>query len=826
MTVPGRPAPTGLPIEDVVPELTAALTAAGHAVLVAPPGTGKTTVIPLRLLAAPWSSGRIVVLEPRRLATRAAARRMAALLGEEVGDTVGYVTRGDRRTGPATRIEVVTEGVLTRRLQRDPTLPETSMVIFDEFHERNLQTDLGLALLLDVRGSIRPDLRLLVMSATVDADRIAALIGEDGLPVPVVIAGTPGHPVEVRWSPTLARNRHAIEAHTAQVIAATMAADSGDVLAFLPGMREIRRTAELLAERRIDADVLLLHGSLPAEAQDAALRVSPHGHRRIVLSTDIAESSLTVDGIRIVIDSGLARAPRLDLRTGMTRLRTIPISKASAEQRAGRAGRLGPGVAVRLWSKMEHAGRRRHIAPEIGEVDLAGLALELIAWGEPDPAALRFLDPPPARTFEEAGRLLASLGAVDTGGALTPTGRRMVDLPLHPRLARMVVDAGMDQALACLLAALLEERDLLRGAPDDLPADLAVRLGLLLDPSARHPRANGGSIARTRNAAADLALRAEVPPLPVDPDRAGTTLALAYPDRLAIRRGGPGRFQLRTGTTAWMAPGDPLAAEDFLIAPDLDGKRRDARIRLAAAIARSDVAELFAADLTVRTELVWDGDRLIERSQRRLGGIVLDVIEGRPAASPEVSAAIAARIRRNGLGTIPWTRSAIELRHRVGFLRTVQGERWPDWSEAELLASIDDWLLGGLPDVSGLDDLARVDLATLLRRRIAYPQAGDLDRLAPTHIAVRDGRRVAVDYSSFPPSVAVRVQAVFGMTATPEVAGIPVVLHLLSPADRPVQVTQDLAGFWDGSWHQVRKEMAGRYPKHDWPEDPRRPPAN
>lgn len=809
---------TGLPVEAAVPAVQVALADAGHAVLTAPPGSGKTTVVPLRLLGSAWLEGRkIVVLEPRRLATRAAARRMAHLLGEQVGGTVGYVTRTDRHTGPGVRIEVVTEGVLTRRLQRDPGLVDTGLVVFDEFHERNLQTDLGLALALDARGVLRPDLRVLVMSATIDAARVAALVGGDE-PAPMVAAEAQAFPVDIRWAPP-ARNAR-LEPHAAAVIRRVLGAEHGDVLVFLPGMGEMRRIEGMLSEEGIAADLHLLHGSLSIAEQDAAIAPSPRGRRKVVLATDIAETSLTVEGVRIVIDSGLARAPRFDARTGMTRLRTVSISKASADQRAGRAGRTEPGVAYRLWSKLEQGGRTAHIVPEITEVDLAGFALELAAWGASRPAHLRFLDPPPTRTFEEARSLLTMLGALDADGRLTEMGRAMADLPLHPRLAHMVVAAGQeDTALACLVAAVVDDRDILRGRPDEVPVDLAERVAIVAGDRS-HARADRSAVDQVRRNARDLASRAGAGWGVIEPSHAGRVAAAGYPDRLAIRRGGPGRFQLRTGTTAWFAATDPLAAAPFLVVCDIDGRRKDARIRLAAALTPDEVAVGFAGEVTERRRLEWDGDRLVERVERRLGGFTLDRWERRPEPGPETTAAIVERVRSRGRAALPWTEEVERLTQRVTFLHRHLGEPWPDWSVETLLDSLDVWLLAHAGTPTGLDDLAGLDVRKILMRSLDPRLVAELDRLAPARITVPSGRVLPVDYTGDVPVLAVRVQEMFGSTSTPEVAGEPVRLHLLSPAGRPVQITQDLAGFWEGSWAEVRKDMAGRYPKHPWPKDP------
>ncbi|HET9608303.1 MAG TPA: ATP-dependent helicase C-terminal domain-containing protein [Acidimicrobiales bacterium] len=882
-----------LPVADCLDAVRAALAERGVAVLQAPPGAGKTTAVPPALLGEPWlGDRRIVMLEPRRLATRAAARRMAAVRREGVGETIGYRTRDDSRVGPATRIEVVTEGILTRRLQRDPGLDGVGLVIFDEFHERSLQADLGLALALDARRHLRPDLRLLVMSATLDGDRVAALLGgapaatrpaaETGAttpdpaarrtvgaaargrgPAPIVTSESRAHPVEVRWAPRRPRER--LEPAVAAAIRQVLRTEpEGDVLAFLPGAGEITRTAEQLAgalPAGAGVDVHLLYGALPAGEQDAALAPGLPGRRKVVLATDIAETSLTVEGTSIVVDGGLARRPAFDATTGLTRLETVPASRASADQRAGRAGRLGPGVAVRLWSKVEHAARRPFTEPEIRQADLAGLALELAVWGT-DAADLAFLDPPPPRALDEARRLLVELGALapadgrpvgranrdtdggngasqaatvgdrDGGAPLRPTapGREMASLPLHPRLARMVL-VGRDRGqgwLACLLAALLEDRDVLRGRPDDLPTDVGVRLALLDDPARRHPQADGRALRRARDRARDLARRAGVTPGGVDHAEAGPLLAAAYPDRIAQARGGVGRYVLRAGTEGWLPTGDPLAPEPLLAVAEVDGRRSRGRIRLAAPLAADQLDALAGGQVVEHARLAWDADRddLVARVERRLGRLRLGTVERRPDPGLPATTALVDRVRSTALAALPWDDAARSLQARVAFLRATLGEPWPDLSDAALRRSLDDWLAPRLAGATGRADLDRLDMVRLLRGLVPAEVAGDLDRLAPEAVTVPSGRRVRLDYGEGapgdPPVLAVRVQQMFGTTATPTVAGgrVPVTLRLLSPADRPVQVTSDLAGFWAGSWRDVRKDMAGRYPKHPWPEDP------
>jgi ATP-dependent helicase HrpB len=724
---------------------------------------------------------------------------MAGMLGEAVGQTVGYVTRDERRVGEQTRIEVVTEGVLTRRLQRDPSLRGTGLLIFDEFHERNLQTDLGLALALDSINRLRPDLRLIVMSATLDAKRVGGLIEGP------VIAGEPsGHPVEIRWVPPSRQVRP--PDHVAAVVRRAMT-DPGDLLVFLPGMAEMRKVRGLV--EGIDAEVHLLHGSLAVEAQDAALL--PSGRRKVVLATDIAETSLTVEGVGVVIDSGLARAPRFDPHTGMTRLRTITISRAAADQRTGRAGRTGPGIAYRLWSQLEHGTRRAQIDPEITQVDLAGLALELAAWGTTDASGLQFLDPPPGRALAEGRNLLLMLGAIDEAGHPTAPGREMLRLPLHPRLARMVLTCpDADRWLACVLATVIDERDpLLAGSdpadPSRQPADLALRVKVV---------AGAPGLDRFGRRARDLARRAGTSPGSLDPGRAGRIVALAFPDRLAIRRGSPGRFQLRTGTTAYLPATDPLATAGFLIAADLDGERKDARIRLAAPLDPDEVAERFAGEVVTRVGLVWQGDRLVERTERRLGGLGLDVIDRAPQPGPAVAAELAARIRKRGWASLDPDDRTRSLRERVTFVRRHLDPTWPDWSDQGLLDSLEDWLGGQLLLATGLDQLRPAKALVIPRGR------GDLDQLAPLQLGLPGGRRVAVSYGDDGPRISLRAQDLFGLDQHPRIADSPVVIEILSPANRPIQITSDLPAFWRGTWRQVRKEMQARYPKHSWPEQP------
>jgi ATP-dependent helicase HrpB len=810
-----------LPVVDVLSELSTALDAHGSALLVAPPGAGKTTVAPLWLLEQSWLSGRIVMLEPRRLATRAAAQRMAVLLGTEVGGLVGYQTRDERRIGRDTRIEVVTEGVLTRRLQHDPELPGVGLLIFDEVHERNVPTDLGLAFALDARDAVRPDLRILAMSATPDVAKLTSVLGD----APMIESVGRSFDVDVRWLPMMKGTR--VEQATGEAVLRALAEEPGDVLVFLPGIGEIRRVEQFLADRvSSDVDVRLLAGALSLAEQDLALAPSSAGRRRVVLSTDIAESSLTVNGVRIVVDAGLARVPRHDVGNGMTRLTTVSTSRASADQRMGRAGRTEPGVAYRLWSKLEHSTRRAHLEAEITQVDLAGVALELAAWGTPI-SDLRFIDPPPPRALQHAQELLRTLDALDAGGLPTPMGRSMLALPLHPRLARMVVAAPeSDRGLACVIAAILDERDVLRGRADELPADLALRVRVVCGQD-HHERADRRDVARVRDRAADIAGRADVHIDLADlaAEHAGAVLALAFPDRVAVRRRQAGQFQMRTGNGAWVAPTDDLANERFVVAADLDGNRSSARIRIGAGIEASDLIDSLGDSVERQTILTWDKQRddLVAHSTVRLGSMLLD--EQFRAAEPGEATvdALVDRVRSTRLAALNWTERAHQLRQRLAFARAHFGEEWPNVDDKALIATLDQWLTPFLRRATGRADLGNVEVEMVLTTMLSWDQQMQLAEMAPATFTTPAGRTVSIDYQRDNPTVSVRVQDMFGTSVHPTIGdGRPLTLELLSPADRPIQITNDLPGFWSGSWAMVRKELAGRYPKHQWPADPSR----
>lgn len=817
---------TPLPIDAVLSELSGALARGRRAVLQAPPGAGKTTRVPLALLDAPWLAGqRIVMLEPRRLATRAAARRMAATLGESVGATVGYRVRGDSKVGPRTRVEVVTEGVLTRLIQDDPALEGIGLVIFDEFHERNLVADLGLALVLQSCELLRPDLRLLVMSATLDGEGVARLLGG----APIISSEGRGHAVATRW---MARRPDVwIESVVAGVVERAMAAHEGDVLVFLPGAAEIRRTAQALAGRTLPphTTVFALHGAMPFDAQDRAIAPSPPGARKVVLATSVAETSLTIEGVRVVVDSGLARVPRFSPRSGMQRLETVRVSKDAADQRRGRAGRVAPGVCYRLWDEGEHVQLLERRPPEILEADLAPLTLELAAAGIVDPSALSWLDAPPAGAYAQARELLRALGALDAHDRITPHGRLMAGVGIHPRLAHLVL-RGVAMGcgtLACDLAALLAERDLLRAETAGDP-DLRTRLELLRSPGAeRDERVDRARLFQIRDESRRL--RAEVgargDDAGTEPDvLTGELVARAYPDRVALSRGEGGRFVMRNGRGVRVDGSSALARAPCLAIADTDGAALEARAYRVAPVERARLADLFAGDV-VGEDVVWFDDAtgtVRAVSRERLGALVL---AERPQREPDATAirtALLAVVRAAGIGALPWSDAARRLRERLAFAHTVDAA-WPDVGDDALLRDLDAWLGPHLDGVSKTSALARLDLATILLDRLDWTQRAALDGVAPTHLTVPSGSRIAVDYGDpASPVLAVRLQELFGAVDTPRIGGgrVPVTLHLLSPAHRPVQVTRDLAGFWRGSYFEVRKALRGRYPRHPWPDDP------
>jgi ATP-dependent helicase HrpB len=757
--------------------------------------------------------------------------RMADLIGEKVGQTVGYRVRLDSRVSPATRIEVVTEGVLTRRLQNDPSLEGFGLVIFDEFHERSLDTDLGLALCLDMQGVLNPDLRLLIMSATIDAGPIAALLSN----APVLTSRGREFPVETRYV-----GRHTPTASIdmlCDVVLSAACSESGSILVFLPGASEIRQLSQRLAKARLGSQWIIapLFGNLTHSAQNQAIRPPPAGRRKIVLSTSIAETSLTIEGIRVVVDSGLQRVPRFEQRSGLTRLVTVPVSQASADQRRGRAGRMGPGLCLRLWSQEMNATLIPAQRPEILTADLTGLVLELALWGVDDPGKLQWPDPPPKGTFDSARGLLQSLGALDSSFGITDHGRQMAALPMHPRLAHMLVAADRlgHGEIACDLAALLGERDVVRFDPDLQDADMRIRLDLLQ--AWRHHRSStiqgvtvdSAALRRVIRTADYLRRQMGCNTGNGNTVSIGRLLGWAYPDRIARRRPGTrGKFLLTNSRGAYIDPTEPLASEEFIVAVELDGKRREARI-FKAAVYRIDILlEQFAEQLRWTEAVDWDPDRLAVAARRelKLGALT---IRSQPLAEPDsqlVLEALIKGIRGQGLQCLPWTKDLKRWRERVCFLRRISEDeqQWPDLTDEGLESRLTQWLAPYLTGMTRLRDLARVDLKAALFSLLPYRQHQLLDELAPTHLAVPSGSRIPIDYSDDIPVLAVRLQEMFGLEQTPSVGGgrQSLLIHLLSPAGRPVQITRDLAGFWQSGYHEVKKELKGRYPKHYWPDDP------
>jgi ATP-dependent helicase HrpB len=809
-----------LPIDAALPDLTAALRTNHAAVLVAPPGAGKTTRVPLVLAREAWAQKaerkqRILVLEPRRLAARAAAERMAQTLGERVGDTVGLRVRFGSKISGRTRIEIITEGVFTRLILDDPMLDGVSAVIFDEFHERSLDADLGLALARDVQQGLREDLRILVMSATIDGARIAKLLGD----APVIASEGRAFPVETRYA---GRDARPIEPQLADTIVRAMRADTGSLLAFLPGAAEIRRTKALLEGRaEPSTDVVALYGALTGDEQDRAIAPAPPSRRKIVLATSIAETSITIEGVRIVVDSGLARVPRYEPDVGVTRLETVRVSRAGADQRRGRAGRTEPGICYRLWDEPQTAALEPFARPEILAADLSSFALDLAAWGG-GPDQLAFLDPPPKAALTEAKALLAELGAIDGDGRITAEGKLLRRLPLPPRLARMVVDAGAEGGAlpAAEIATLIGERGL---GGDDV--DLRERLNAL-----RRDRST-----RARDARAMAQRWAEVAsassPQSVGELSVGALLALAYPERIAKNRGGAaGAFLLANGRGANIDPASPLAREPFLAVAELAGTAAQGRILSAAPITLAEVERRFSDRIAAREEIVFDAASasLRGRRSRRLGAIALSDQPMPVVANDDTTQKLADGIAGLGMHRLPWTKSLQQWRDRVMFLRASEGEEWPDLRDTALAQTANAWLAPALAAKTALGEITADELNTAVRALLPWPLQRRLDAEAPTHFAAPTGSQVPIDYEAEGgPKIAIRVQELFGLDNHPAIAGgkAPLLIELLSPAHRPVQMTRDLPGFWRGSYAAVRAEMRGRYPKHPWPEDPIAAPA-
>ncbi|HMM89229.1 ATP-dependent helicase HrpB [Bradyrhizobium sp.] len=805
---------TPLPIDAVLDELDRTLAANNTAVLVAPPGAGKTTRVPLALLDAPWLNGRkIIMLEPRRIAARASAERMARTLGERAGETVGYRVRFGSKVSRATRIEVVTEGIFSRQILDDPELSGVAAVLFDEFHERSLDADLGLALARDAQTGLREDLRILVMSATLDGARVGKLLGD----APVVASEGRAFPVETRY---LGRKADApIERQMADAIVSALRADPGSVLAFLPGAAEIRRTQNFLGERVHDpaVEIVPLFGALDAAVQDRAIAPAPKGSRKVVLATSIAETSLTIEGVRIVVDSGLARVPRYEPDIGLTRLETVRASRAAVDQRRGRAGRTEPGVCYRLWDEPQTASLAAYTQPEILSADLSSLVLDLAQWGVRDPATLAFLDPPPAPALKEANSLLHELGALDPDGRITSEGQSLRALALPPRLARMIVDSHRlgAGAEAAGIAAVLTERGL---GGDSV--DLDVRL----DQFGRDRSARAASARSLAQRWAQQVAATEGPPAEYSSPSTGIMLALAFPDRVARNRGN-GSFVLANGRGAAVEQASSLARVSYIAVGELTGTAAQGRILLAAPIAQADIETRFADQIEDTEEITFDRGAMALRGRRKRTLHAITLSEAPLALSPSAETAriFAAGLVAAGLDRLPWSKALKQWRDRVMFLRKAEGDSWPDLSDTSLATEAENWLMPALYDKTSLKEISAGDLSEALMALLPWELRSRLEREAPTHFEAPTGTMLAIDYEAEQgPTIAVRLQELFGLNTHPSIArgAVPLVLELLSPAQRPVQVTRDLPGFWRGSYAAVRSDLRGRYPRHPWPEDP------
>jgi ATP-dependent helicase HrpB len=811
---------TPLPIDAALDELSRTLAGRNAAVLVAPPGAGKTTRVPLALLDAPWAQGKkIIVLEPRRIAARASAERMAQTTGERVGETVGYRVRFGSKVSRATRIEVVTEGIFSRQILDDPELSGVAAVLFDEFHERSLDADLGLALARDAQTGLREDLRILVMSATLDGARVAKLLGD----APVIESVGRAFPVETRY---LGRKPDApLERQMADAIATGLRADPGSVLAFLPGAAEIRRTQTLLAERIHDADIEIvpLFGALDAAVQDRAIRPAPKGCRKVVLATSIAETSLTIEGVRIVVDCGMARVPRYEPDIGLTRLETVRASRAAVDQRRGRAGRTEPGVCYRLWDEPQTASLPAYTQPEILSADLSSLVLDIAHWGVSDPSTMAFLDTPPAPALKEAKSLLRELGALDADGRITAEGQSLRALALPPRLARMIVDAhrlGAGDEAAEIAAVLTE-----RGLGGD-SVDLDSRLDQF-----RRDRSQRASSARSlaQRWASQVSASEESGAGPADGEiSTGVMLALAFPDRVARNRGN-GSFVLANGRGAAVDQASALARAPFIAVAEISGTAANGRILLAAPIAQAEIELFFADQIETADEIAFDRGAMALRARRRkkLHAIALSEAPIALKPSAETASVLAEGLIAAGLDKLPWSKALQQWRDRVMFLRKAEGDtsehHWPDLSDDALAVQREQWLVPALCDKTALKEFSSGDLSNALLTLLPWELRARLEREAPAHFEAPTGTMLAIDYEAEQgPTIAVRLQELFGLNSHPSIAkgAVPLVLELLSPAHRPVQVTRDLPGFWRGSYAAVRSDLRGRYPRHPWPEDP------
>ncbi len=800
-----------LPVSVVLEDIAEALATRKRAVLSAPPGAGKTTLVPLHLLNEDWRAcGKIILLEPRRLAARAAAGRMAELLHEDVGETVGYRMRLDTRISSKTKIEVVTEGVFARMVLDDPELAGVSTVIFDEFHERSLDGDFGLALALDVQSGLREDLRILVMSATLDVDRISALMDD----APVIQSLGRTFPIDIRYEDRWQGVQ--VDEKVAKAITETHASETGSILAFLPGQAEITRAASRLEGRfPVDTDIIPLYGNLSQKDQDAAIKPAPAGRRKIVLATSIAETSITIDGVRVVIDSGLQRLPVFEPATGITRLETVRVSRASADQRAGRAGRTEPGVAIRLWHQGQTAALNAFTPPQILASDLSGLALDLAHWGVHDPSMLAFLDAPPEAALKESVALLKNLGALDDGGGLTRQGHLMRGLSLPPRLAAMVIASASEGAgkKAAMLAVMLTEQGL--GGND---VDLDERLRRFLSDRSERAQAARKLASRLLDAIDVKTPAAEAP------SEAGPLLLHAYPDRIALQRGARGRYVMANGRGAELPETERLAASKMLVVADIIGRAAQPRVLAAAAIERVDIEEQMPHLIVQQEQLLFDkaSGQARARKVTRLGAIILDETPLPRPDGEQAAQALSNGVKEFGLGILPFSKETLQLRDRIGFLNASIGEPWPDVSDAALLSRLAEWFVPFQSGARSLQEIRPGSLSEGILSLVPHEVARDLGRLAPTHFEAPTGQRHAIRYDASEPTLSIRVQELFGLKAHPSIAQgrLPLLLELTSPAHRPIQTTRDLPGFWAGSWKDVRADMRGRYPRHPWPEDP------
>ena len=825
---------TDLPIKSVIPNIKKTLISSPNAVLIAPPGAGKTTLIPLSLLYEPWLSGKkIIMLEPRRLAARAAAFRMSDLIGERVGQTVGYRTRMDSRTSSKTRIEVVTEGILTRLIQNDSSLEDVGLLIFDEFHERSLHADLGLALSLESQSVLRDDLRILIMSATLAGETVSNLLGD----APIISSEGRSFPVETRYfevgNQTTASQWWKKIDDIISAIKNVAQTEEGDMLVFLPGVGEIKRVASKLNDfaPASNLDIFSLYGDLPKEAQERAILPSSKKSRKIVLATSIAETSLTIEGIKIVIDSGLMRVSKFSPGRGMSRLETVAVTKASADQRRGRAGRLESGICYRLWTKGDDKTLKEQNVPEIMEADLSSLLLELALWGVTEASQLKWLDCPPKAAICHAKELLTQLEALDGAGKITKLGRKMTELPLHPRLAHMVLKGKSlgFASLACDVAAILSERDFLRRDDGFNDSDIRLRAEILTSRGERATSTgmsiDSSALKRCRQVATQLKKRLNISSSSGDADNVGLLVAFAYPDRIAKKREGrEGHYLMSNGGGCKFPHAEILSKEEYLVVANLHGAVKDGKIFLSAPLMLAEIEENFAHLIENKEGIVWDQSKMAVIAQKEIFFQNIRLKE-EPLSSPpkdKIAEALLTGVRQNGINCLPWDKKTRAFQGRVNFLHK-QYSDFPDLSDESLLDRLEDWLLPWLDGISRLDNLRKLNLKEILLSLLTWDEQQKVETLAPTHVTVPSGSRIPINYeNSDKPFLAVRLQEMFGLHETPTIAKgrVALTLHLLSPANRPMQVTEDLAGFWKTTYFDVKKDLKGRYPKHYWPDDP------